>query len=626
MGAVLDWVETMKNVEGPDVVSGPSHVLNYIGFNNSDPRFKDLRVRQAILLALDRQSIVKNIFAGTAELANCVLTLPKFVPADLNKYETNAAKAKSLLAEAGWEKLSGGDPVELLTYYSDQGSKDVMATIQSMLAAVGVKVNPRFVDPPTYAQIAESGEFSMVFAGQANGPDPSVLNSVLDSNYAPPRGLNRMRVSIPEVDKLIEAGKGESDDGKRSAIYQQLCRVTNAQLPWVPLWVANRFGDNIGFVKIETTLAEGGVIQNNHLTGPGTYTPIGGAAGVYFRQVQRIRILNNHIRNYQKGLFMKHPNYLLDNPGQDSDIEIAHNYIEDCASAIAFNGCYAKIHNNLLGPRNGGIMFGEDGGFWPNISSLADFNLVEHNTIFLDPTVPFGIMTPVIEMIQFGRDPGWGDPYPGSTHNVFRNNIMGGRLMSHYYGAGLSYNNTYDYNLYHNRAGDGGHYAIAAEHRVEYATLAAWGAHTGGDQHSTRGNPLYGGGANPATIAGFALAAGSPGKNAGSDGKDMGADVTKVGIQPSLFTITSPNGGEAWQRGESRPITWTSNGVTGNVVIELVQNGTAVGIIADNVAASAGTFLWTVGRLANGTYRSGTNLKILIRTASAQPGPGRGHV
>lgn len=240
----LDQLKDNQSNKNVDVVSGPSHVLNYIGFNNSDPRFKDLRVRQAILLALDRQSIVKNIFAGTAELANCVLTLPKFVPADLNKYETNAAKAKSLLAEAGWEKLSGGDPVELLTYYSDQGSKDVMATIQSMLAAVGVKVNPRFVDPPTYAQIAESGKFSMVFAGQANGPDPSVLNSVLDSNYAPPRGLNRMRVSIPEVDKLIEAGKGESDDGKRSAIYQQLCRVTNAQLPWVPLWVANRFGGN----------------------------------------------------------------------------------------------------------------------------------------------------------------------------------------------------------------------------------------------------------------------------------------------------------------------------------------------------------------------------------------------
>jgi len=386
--------------------------------------------------------------------------------------------------------------------------------------------------------------------------------------------------------------------------------------------VANRFGDNIGFVKIETTLAEGGVIQNNHLTGPGTYTPIGGAAGVYFRQVQRIRILNNHIRNYQKGLFMKHPNYLLDNPGRDSDIEIAHNYIEDCASAISFNGCYARIHNNLLGPRNGGIMFGEDGGFWPNISSLADYNLVEHNTIFLDPTVPFGITTPVIEMIQFGRDPGWGDPYPGSTHNVFRNNIMGGRLMSHYYGAGLSYNNTYDYNLYHNRAGDGGHYAIAAEHRVEYATLAAWGAHTGGDQHSTQGNPLYGGGANPATIAGFALAVGSPGKNAGSDGKDMGADVSRVGIQPlTSLTITSPNGGEAWRRGESRPITWTSSGVTGNVVIELVQNGTAVGIIAESVAATAGSFAWTVGRLANGTVTTGTGCKVRIRATS---GPAHG--
>ncbi len=240
----LDQVKDNQNNKNVEVVSGPSHVLNYIGFNNSDPRFKDLRVRQAILLALDRQSIVKNIYGGTAELANCVLTIPKFVPNDLNKYETNAAKAKSLLSDAGWDKLSAGEPIELLTYYGDQGSKDVMATVQSMLAAVGVKVNPRFVDSPTYSQLADSGKFTMVFAGQGNGPDPSALNSVLDSNFVPPRGLNRMRVSIPEVDKLIEAGKAESDDSKRSAIYQQLCRVTNAQLPWIPLWVANRFGGN----------------------------------------------------------------------------------------------------------------------------------------------------------------------------------------------------------------------------------------------------------------------------------------------------------------------------------------------------------------------------------------------
>jgi len=242
----LDQVKENQSHAVFDVVSGPSNVLNYIGFNNGDPRFQDIRVRRALLLAIDRAAIVKSIYGGNARLGNCVLTLPKYVPGYLERYETNVAKARALLEEAGWSKLSKGEPVELLTYYSDQLSKDVLAAIQAMLAGVGVAVKPRFVDTPTYSQIVDAGKFSLVFAGQGNGPDPSVLNTVLDSNYAPPKGLNRMRISIPELDKLIGAGQQEVDEGKRAEVYKQMCKLTNTQLPLLPLWTANRFG---GFAR-----------------------------------------------------------------------------------------------------------------------------------------------------------------------------------------------------------------------------------------------------------------------------------------------------------------------------------------------------------------------------------------
>ncbi|MDP2876297.1 MAG: right-handed parallel beta-helix repeat-containing protein [Holophaga sp.] len=124
----------------------------------------------------------------------------------------------------------------------------------------------------------------------------------------------------------------------------------------------------------------------------------------------------------------------------------------------------------------------------------------------------------------------------------------------------------------------------------------------------------------------YRLTATSPARGAGENGSDVGAlpynssyvlDLTRYTVMPTgTLTITSPNGGEAWQRGESRPITWTSSGITGNVVIELVQNGTAVGIIAENVAATAGTFTWAVGRLANGAVITGTGCKIRIRATS----------
>ncbi|MCV2370405.1 ABC transporter substrate-binding protein [Roseateles oligotrophus] len=238
----LDQVRENEKNQAYKVVAGSSHVLNYIGVNKNDPRFKDVRIREAILLAIDRKAIVKSLYGGGATLGNCVLTMPKYVPADINHYETNVAQARTLLAQAGWDKLSKGEPIELLTYYNDQLSKDVVAALQFMLAQVGINLKPRFVDAPSFGPLVDAGKFSMVFAGSGNGPDPSALAPLLASAYAPPKGVNRMRVNSPEIDQLFQAGQRESDEGQRTEIYKNLCRVTNAQLPWIPLWVANRFG------------------------------------------------------------------------------------------------------------------------------------------------------------------------------------------------------------------------------------------------------------------------------------------------------------------------------------------------------------------------------------------------
>ena len=239
----LDQVKENQSTKAVDVIAGPSHVLNYIGFNNNDPRFKDVRVRQAMLLAIDRKAIVKHIYKNTATIGNCVLTLPQHVPADINKYDTNVKQAKALLDAAGWKN---SEPLEMLTYYGDQASKDVVAILQSMLGQVGINIKPRFVDGPTFGTILDSNKFSLVYAGGGNGPDPGTLIPLMKSSYAPPKGVNRMRVNIPELDQLFDAAQQETDAARRALIYQQMCRLTNAQLPWIPLWVGNRFG---GFGK-----------------------------------------------------------------------------------------------------------------------------------------------------------------------------------------------------------------------------------------------------------------------------------------------------------------------------------------------------------------------------------------
>lgn len=222
-----------------NIIQGPSQVVNYLGFNNADPRFKDVRIRQAVLMAIDRATIVKQLYGGGAQVASCPLTLDKFVPKGLNPYGYDVAKAKQLLQDAKWDS---NQTVEVMTYYGDQLSKDVLVTLQQMLAQVGFKIAPRFVDVPTYNQATSGTGFAMVYAGIGNGPDPDTLYPSMHSAFIPPNGTNRMRINIPALDKLLEQGQQATSPAARTKIYQDMCKLANQQLPWDSLWTAQRFG------------------------------------------------------------------------------------------------------------------------------------------------------------------------------------------------------------------------------------------------------------------------------------------------------------------------------------------------------------------------------------------------
>ena len=85
--------------------------------------------------------------------------------------------------------------------------------------------------------------------------------------------------------------------------------------------------------------------------------------------------------------------------------------------------------------------------------------------------------------------------------------------------------------------------------------------------------------------------------------------------------VTSPNGGEPWQSGTSRQITWTPGAATGTVKIELYRNGTApankVGVIAPSVAATAGTYGWNVGTCQNCPAQTGAGYRVMVSSTSS---------
>ncbi len=236
------------------LIAGNSYVVNYIGFNHELKMWADQRVRAAVMHAIDRETIVRTMFGGAAAIANCAYVAGPALPAKLDPYAYNPARAKALLAAAGWERLNGAKPLPMLTYYGDPLVANLLAAMQSMLAQVGIHVAPRQVDSATYNGIVRGAktnqmQFPLVYAGAQDGPDPGVMNVFLNGHQVPPAGANVMRVNIPTLPHALEAASAEVDDAKRAALYQQAALIMNHELPWGFTWVAKRYGvvsDKVG--------------------------------------------------------------------------------------------------------------------------------------------------------------------------------------------------------------------------------------------------------------------------------------------------------------------------------------------------------------------------------------------
>ena len=188
-----DDSQAFRNDAAFKVIEGNSWVMNYIGFNHAAGIWSDLRLRQAVMHAINRPAIAKSLFKDTAEIANSVYIAPSVTPKDLDAYPYDPARAMALLKEAGWDKINGAKPLTMLTYYNTPLVANVMAAMQAMLGQVGINIVPRAVDVATYNGIVyapspDHSLYPLVYAGAQNGPDAGGINIYINEITDPTRG------------------------------------------------------------------------------------------------------------------------------------------------------------------------------------------------------------------------------------------------------------------------------------------------------------------------------------------------------------------------------------------------------------------------------------------------------
>jgi peptide/nickel transport system substrate-binding protein len=213
-------------------------LTHYLTFNGTKPPFNDVRLRQAVNAALDRDSIVKNILYGYGRAGGPFLTPVHRDWSDSTiKFEYNLERAKMLFAETGAKPAT---PILMLISGAQTGMypyKPVAELLQSQLAKVGFQLEIKILDGAAFNPALQAGDYNLVIStqGLANG-DPDYLISRYLTSKATQNTGRKMGYNNPKVDKLAETAAKELDNGKRREMYRHIQQIVAQEVPIVPVY------------------------------------------------------------------------------------------------------------------------------------------------------------------------------------------------------------------------------------------------------------------------------------------------------------------------------------------------------------------------------------------------------
>ncbi len=245
-GIPLDQVQRFEAMAHLTVLGNMDAGLpTFIMLNLEDPDFAKLEVRQAMMYAIDRQTIMETVRMNYGKISNTMFPAEWAQPAELDGYAYDPAKATELLTAAGWDP---NRKIDFLYYYNDQVNKDIVVAIQAYLAAVGINIEPRLVDGAGFNQAIVDLTFQAGYAANGQGLDPSIGANITRC------GTQRAMTYCNErVDELFALGLSEGTREARSPYYQEISTILNQELPKLWLWYEVR---PMGFNKRIVGLGE----------------------------------------------------------------------------------------------------------------------------------------------------------------------------------------------------------------------------------------------------------------------------------------------------------------------------------------------------------------------------------
>lgn len=233
---------------------GGSNCIMTVGFNLDRPILGDLQVRRAISHALDREQFVERVLFGDGRAAVAPISsgIPFAHAEDLENYPAHdPALAERLLDEAGWvrsadggtrtasgvEGVPDGTPftIDFTAFPTFNQYADLY---RAQLAAVGIDVTLRPLDPPVFAEtVFGMRDFDTNIISYCNGTDPEigVKRMYLSSNISETPFSNAAAYRNPEMDELFAQAETTLDEAERAEVYRRIQQLAVDEAPYA--WV-----------------------------------------------------------------------------------------------------------------------------------------------------------------------------------------------------------------------------------------------------------------------------------------------------------------------------------------------------------------------------------------------------
>jgi glutathione transport system substrate-binding protein len=235
-----EQADILKGNDKLTVFSGPSIVTRYISFNVLQKPFDDVRVRQAINYAINKQALSKVAFNGYAFPAEGVVPQGVKYAHKMTPWPYDPKKARELLKQAGYP--NGFESV-LWGAYTTTTTHKTLQFVQQQLAQVGIKISVLALEPGQRtdwvqaAPDAKTAKVRMYYAGwsASTGEADWALRPLLSTEAWPPKLNNTAYYSNAKVDGNIAAALKSVDEAEKTALYREAQEQIMKDAPWAPL-------------------------------------------------------------------------------------------------------------------------------------------------------------------------------------------------------------------------------------------------------------------------------------------------------------------------------------------------------------------------------------------------------